>query len=240
VVIIILTHKTDLAIDHGHKNKLLSFEYSIKETTMAVITISRQFGAGGTTLARELSVRLDYDIASETIIEELAEQARVWAEALKSYEVEGGELRSRAPSLFSPKGFIEHIFDPKKKFMDGSVYASLLQEIIPKIAEKDNTIILGRGAQFILKNRPNTFHVLLIADRNDRIAFMMEYYDLSEDDARRTVNQQGLRRQKLMKLFSKDDYDKPDHYDLVLNLSKLSMDLSVKLVCDLIKPESNE
>jgi len=41
-------------------------------------------------------------------------------------------------------------------------------------------------------------------------------------------------------LFSKDDYDKPDHYDLVLNLSKLSMDLSVKLVCDLIKPESNE
>lgn len=203
---------------------------------MAVLTISRQFGAGGKTLAQNIAARLNYDIASEAIIEELAERAKVEYYKLKSFEVEDTHLFAKSPGAFSPKQFIDRIFDPNKKYMDGKLYVDLLKQILPTIAEKDNLIILGRGAQFILKGAPNTYHVLMVAGEKDRIQFMADTYGLSMEDAGRTVKQQGKRRSKLMKLFDSDDFDLPRHYSLVLNMSKISMATAEDLVCDLVDP----
>ncbi|CAB5079415.1 Cytidylate kinase (EC [Olavius algarvensis associated proteobacterium Delta 3] len=203
---------------------------------MAVLTISRQFGAGGKTLAQNIAARLNYDIASEAIIEELAERAKVEYYKLKSFEVEDTHLFSKSPGVFSPKHFIDRIFDPKKKYMDGKLYVDLLKQILPTIAEKDNLIILGRGAQFILKGAPKTYHILMVAEEKDRIQFMVDTYGLSMEDAGRTVRQQGKRRSKLMKLFDSEDFDLPRHYSLVLNMSKISMATAEDLVCDLVDP----
>jgi len=204
---------------------------------MAVLTISRQFGAGGKTLAQNIAARLNYDIASEAIIEELAERAKVAYYKLKSFEVEDTHLFTKSPGAFSPKEFIGRIFDRNKEYMDGKLYVDLLKQILPSIAKKDNLIILGRGAQFILKGVPGTYHVLMVADEKDRIQFMVDTYGLSTEDAARTVKQQGKRRLKLMKLFDSDDFDLPWHYSLVLNMSKISMATAEDLVCDLVDPD---
>jgi cytidylate kinase len=124
--------------------------------------------------------------------------------------------------------------------MDGKLYVKLLGEIVPKLAEKGNTIIVGRGAQFILKGAPDIHHVLLVAEEEDRIRFMIDHYDLNLPDARRIVQRQEKRRNSLMKLFHHEDYDQPWHYDLVLNMSKLTMDRAVDLVCDLLAPPTTE
>ena len=203
---------------------------------MAVLTISRQFGAGGKTLAQNIADRLKYDIASEAIIEELADRAKVAYYKLKSFEVEDTHLFTKSPGSFSPKEFIGRIFDPNKKYMDGKLYVDLLKQILPSIAKQDNLIILGRGAQFILKGVPGIYHVLMVAEEKDRIQFMADTYGLSMEDASRTVRQQGKRRSKLMKLFDSDDFDLPWHYSLVLNMSKISMATAEDLVCDLVDP----
>ena len=108
-----------------------------------------------------------------------------------------------------------------------------MNEIIPQIAEKGNMVILGRGAQFILKDRKDACHVLLVADESDRIRFMRDAYQLSHEQARQAVAKQGKRRMKLMKLFHSEGYDLPEHYDLVLNMSKIDMDHAVELICAL-------
>ena len=78
---------------------------------MAVITISRQFGAGGKTLAQNVADRLGYKIAHEEIIEKVAEKAKVSADSLRSFEAEARGLLQRATSLLTPNRFIDHVLD---------------------------------------------------------------------------------------------------------------------------------
>jgi len=202
---------------------------------MAVITISRQFGAGGKTLALKLAETLNYEIAHEQIIEQLAEKAKLSAEGVRAFEVEEeiGSSPSRV-SAASRGGFLDRIFDTGRKYMDGQTYLKLLQEIMPKVADGDNIIILGRGAQFILKDHPNTYHLLLVAEYEDRVKFMQQQYEISDQEARQAVAKQGKRRMKLMKLFHSDDYDQPVHYNLVINRSKVSIDQALEIVTELL------
>lgn len=202
---------------------------------MAIITISRQFGAGGKTLTQAVAAQLNYAVADEEIIERLAELANLSDKGLRSFEAEHPESTSASAAAFSPKRFIDRIFDSKRQYMDDQQYADLLLKIIPQIAAKDKVVILGRGAQFILKDHPDTHHVLLVAEEKDRIKFIQDNYDLLYDQAREAVVKQGKRRLKLMKLFYHEDYDLPIHYDLVLNMSKMKMDHAVELVCALVE-----
>jgi len=203
---------------------------------MAVITISRQFGAGGKTLAQNVADRLGYKIAHEEIIEKVAEKAKVSADSLRSFEAEARGLLQRATSLLTPNRFIDHVLDPRRNYMDGDLYIDLLRKIIPEIADEGNIVILGRGSQFVLMGRPDTVHVLLVANRDDRIRFMQEQYGLTESLARDAVRKQGRRREQLMRLFGHGDYDQPIYYDLVINLSKVSIDGAVELVCESVSP----
>jgi cytidylate kinase len=204
---------------------------------MPVITISRQFGAGGKTLAQLVANKLRYKLIYEELIEALAERAKVSVEGVKSFESEGLDILSQGAGFFSPKRFIDRVFDVSRKYMDGKTYVRLLSRIIPDLVKVDNAILLGRGAQFILKSHPNSIHVLCIADHKDRIRFMGEQYDLSVADAEMAVNRQRKRRQQLMRLFHQKDYNAPQHYDLVLNLSKLTLDQAAGLVIRLARAQ---
>jgi cytidylate kinase len=201
---------------------------------MSVLTISRQFGAGGRTLAQQVADKLGYNVVHEEIIEKLADRAKMSADSIRSFEEEEKGLIKNAAKFLSPKKFIDHVLDTKRNYMDGQLYVSLLQRILPEIAEQDNIIIIGRGGQVILKNRPDTFHVLLIADKNDRIKFMQENYNISYDQAKRSVHRRAKQRENLMKLLKLGDYDQPIHYDIVLNMSKMSVPAAVETLCHLV------
>lgn len=203
---------------------------------MAVLTVSRQFGAGGKTLAEKVAKKLEYSIATEEIVEHLAESAKVSPEKLSSFETEQNFLARPESGIMTPKRFIEHLRDPNRKYMEGALYVKLLGKILPKIAEKDKTIIVGRGAQFILKGVPRVYHVLLLAPEEFRIRFMVDAYDLTIPEARKLIHRQEKRRAALMRLFYHEDYNQPWHYDMTLNMAKLQMDRAVELVCDLLEP----
>lgn len=202
---------------------------------MAVITISRQFGAGGITLGQRLAEKLGYDFVYEEIIEKVAEKAVVSKDWVNSLVKDGGGTLSNLMAGFVPSRLIDHVFDTHRQYMDEKTYIKLLYQIVPQIAQRDNLVIVGRGGQFILKDFPDCHHVLLIADFPYRIDFMMRHYQLSEEEARKAVNKEGVRRRKLLRLFHEVDYDRPEHYDLVLNMGQIDMDLAVDLVCDLLK-----
>ncbi len=202
---------------------------------MAVLTVSRQFGAGAKTLADRVARRLGYTVASEAIIEHLAESARISPEGITALDAEQGWTSPPASGILAAGRFLERLLRPQRDFMDGQVYVQLLREIVPKIAEGGDTVIVGRGAQFILRGFPGTYHVLLVAKEQDRIRFMVDQYDLLMPQARRIVRRQCRRRQRLMQLFSQDDFDRPWNYDLVLNMSKLTLESATDMVCSLVE-----
>ena len=201
---------------------------------MAVITISRQFGAGGKTLGEMISKRLGYYYAVDDIIQIVAREARVSRDWVESIEREAGGTLLKFISGLGRKKYSDSIPHDKPGYIDEEIYVDLLQEIITRIAEEGNAVILGRGSQYILKDYKGVYHVLLIAEKPDRLRFMEEHYSLSPARALLEVNRQEKRRINLYRKFGKQDYDQPQLYHLVLNMSRLSLAKALDQVCILV------
>lgn len=199
---------------------------------MAVITISRQFGAGGKTLGEKLAKCLGYTFVDDQIIEKVAERAKVSTNWVQSIEKEAGGTLLKVLSRLVTKSFIDRMLDSTKGYIDEDVYVSTLREVIGQIAGEGNCVILGRGGQFILKDHPDTFHLLLVAEKTDRIKFMETHYDLLPTQAKNVVNTQDKRRLNLLHRFDEDiNYDEPSLYSMVLNMSRISIEKASDIVC---------
>ena len=201
---------------------------------MAVITVSRQFGAGGLTLGKKLAADIDYTFYDEEIIKLVAEKAKVSPDWVSSIEKEAGGRLHKLLKTLVPKSTVDRILDDSRGYIDEEIYVDLLFQIISKVAEADRAIVLGRGGQYILKNHPDVFHVLLVADMEHRIEFVETKYQLTHAQAVQTVNSEDKKRTNLYRKFNKTDYDRPDHYHLTLNMSKVGFDKASDLVQTLI------
>jgi cytidylate kinase len=201
---------------------------------MPVLTISRQLGAGGTKLGKLISKKTGYTFIDKEITELVAEKAKVSKNWVQSIEKEvGGTLHKFISGLVS-KRYLDRILDDSKGYIDEEIYVDTLREVIAKIADQGNVGILGGGGQYVLSDREDTRHLLLIADKPDRIRFMEENYDLPPAQANNLVNDHDKRRLNVIRKYCKVDHDTPELYDLVLNMSKLSMDAACNLVVDLL------
>jgi cytidylate kinase len=203
---------------------------------MPVITISRQFGAGGKTLGRRLADTLGYYYADEDIIDRAVVEVSVAPEGKKILETEPSDKVKIFISKLNPFGtsLMELPLSNKERYIDGFNYVELLNLIIPKIAKDGNAVIVGRGGQYILHDFDDTYHLLLIADEEDRIKFVENYYRVSREKTIKILKRMAKRRVNLYSYFGKKDYDNPKLYGLILNMSKFSIDKAVELISMLI------
>jgi cytidylate kinase len=203
---------------------------------MSVITISRQFGAEGKTLGRRLADTLGYYYADEDIIERAVVEVYLSSDGKKIFEAEPGDKLKRFISRLNPFGtsLMELPLSDKERHIDGFKYVELLNLIIPKIAKEGNAIIVGRGGQYVLQDFEDTFHILLIAKEEDRIKFIENDYRVSRVRTIQILKRMAKRRANLYSYFGKKDYDDPKLYNLVLNMSLLSIDKAEELICKLI------
>ena len=202
---------------------------------MAVLTISRQFGAGGLTLGQDIAEKLGYSLVSNEIISMIAKKARVSQGWVQSVEKEAGSKLQRFLGSIIPRTLVDRILDDQQGYIDEEIYLDLLKQIILQIASDDNCVILGRGGQFILKNNNKVFHVLLIADKKDRIGFMETHYKLIRSQATQVVNAEDKRRTALYRKLHHSDYDEPDHYHITLNMSRLTLSAASAIICEMLK-----
>jgi len=202
---------------------------------MAVLTISREFGAGGRTLGKRVAKELGYTLVDEDIVQMVAERAKVSKKTVKSMEKEAGGSLLRFMNYLISQKQINRILDNNRGYIDEEIYVNTLQEIINDLAEEGNCIIVGRGGQYVLRNHPTAYHLLLVAAHEDRVKFMMQNYNMKEDQAAYTIRVHGKRRRNLYRKFGKEDYDDPLLYHLVLNMSKLSMDKATETAVKLVK-----
>ena len=205
---------------------------------MSVITIARQFGAGGKTLGTMVAEKLGYTLIDEQIVEMVALEADVSTEWVDSVALETGSegMVKRLIRKIGPfsKGYVETAMEERPGYINGDLYISILHKIMPIIASQDNVVIIGRGGQYILADRPDTFHFLMIANIDHRIHFMMDHYDIDRKKAQLVIDKQNKRRIHLYRHFGRTDYDQPDHYHMVFNMNFLEMDSAVQAVCQLV------
>ena len=207
---------------------------------MAVITISRQFGAGGITLGKMIAEKMGYTFADSDIIQRVAKEANVSTDWIESFEKEAGSKLSRFISSMVSKRWLDRVLSDERGYLDEQIYLDYLVLIVAQFADEGDVVILGRGSQYILNDHPDAVHILLVDQFENRVQFMMKQYDMAQKKAERMVASEDRRRLNLFKRLGKSDYDNPQLYHLVLNMGRLDLDTARDMVCELVASQLKE
>ena len=194
---------------------------------MAVITISRQFGAGGVSLGTMVAEELGYTFADSDIIQRVAKEANVSTNWVESFEKEAGSKLTRFISSMVSKTLVDRILGDERGYLDEKIYLDYLVLIIAQFADEGDVVILGRGSQYILNDHPDTVHILLVNELENRIQFLIKSYGWDRKKAERVVNNEDRRRDSLFKRLGKTDYEDPRSYHLVLNMGRVNLEAAL-------------
>jgi cytidylate kinase len=204
------------------------------EDGMAVITISRQFGSGGRTIGQMVAKSLKYTFVGDEIVEMIAARAKVSDNWVAAMEREAGSKWLRFASTLVSKSLVERVLGGERGDIDEEKYVDLLQQVLNRIADEDNAVILGRGGQYLLRGRPNVFHVLLIDHIESRIKFLQAHYRLNLSQAVKAVQNEDRRRANLFRHLGRMDFDHPELYHMVLNHGRVSLRQGTRMICRLV------
>jgi cytidylate kinase len=202
---------------------------------MAVITISRLFGAGGWTLGRRLAKTLEYRYVHEEMIREVAKEAGISLDQARGLEKEGSSKLMKLIDMMVSKDYIDRLISDKYHYVDEGRFVDVVRSVVLKIYEEGNVVIVGRGSQFILHGYEDTLHILLVDDLDRRIRFIMNKYHQTEEQAEKAVKRADEIRTRFLNFFAdKSSHNDPLLYDLCFNMKRLSMDKVEEIVLDLL------
>lgn len=202
---------------------------------MAVITISRQFGAGAWTLGERLSKRLGYRYVHSDMIKEVAAKVDVSSDQIRVLEERGHSNLLEFLDNFVEASYVKRIISDKYRFVDEKTYVNVVRSIIQELYKQGNVVIIGRGSQYVLKDFADTWHLLLVENLQYRIHSVMDKFNLKEHEAEKAIKRRDQIRARFLSFFSENkSHDDPLLYDLVLNMRSISMEKAEDLVIDLV------
>ena len=188
-----------------------------------IITISREFGSGGRFIGEEVAKQLGIAYYSENIIDQIAQQSGLSPE----YIEENAELSPK-------KGFFAYAFsgrDITGKSVDDMLYEAQ-RKVILEIAEKEPCVMIGRNADFILKDRHDVLNVFIHGDMPEKIKRICKLYDVTEDGAVKLINDTDKRRRTNYNFYTEQKWGMARNYTLSLNSSQLGYERCEKMIMD--------
>ena len=187
-----------------------------------IITISRQFGAGGSTIGQAVAERLGYYYCDKDMIVRTAiESGNLSPEEIRYYD-------EKVPKEF---GFGQSLFDFYNKPLDERLF-NAQREAIRKVAEKGNCVIVGRNANIILKEYDKSLHVFISASERFRLKRMMgKMPDVPEAKVLERLHSVDKARKKYCKYYTHTEFGSAEFYDLSVKSSSLGIDKCVDLIC---------
>lgn len=189
--------------------------------TKRIITISREFGSGGRFIGEEVAKKLGIACYDKNIIEKIAEQSGLSPE----YIAEKAELSPR-------KGLFAYAFSGRNtagKSVEDIVYEAQ-REVILKIAEKESCVIIGRNADFILKDREDVMNVFIHGNLPEKTERICRLYHVDAAAAENMMADIDKRRMTNYNFYTGQKWGKAENYTLTLNSSQLGYELCEKII----------
>lgn len=196
-----------------------------------IITMEREFASGGNEIGRRVAKKLGIELYDRNILVEAAKR-------LEIPPIYIGDLEETAPGSI--------IFNLSKTAIGGSRKDNqnlpmseklFLEEkkIIEEIVEKQDCVIVGRCASFILKDRPDCLKVFIHADKNYRIERAIETEKLAKSDAEDFLRKSDKRRSSFYNTHTGWKWGDMTKFDLCLNSGSMGLDTCVELLADMMK-----
>ena len=184
--------------------------------TNKVITISRQFGSGGRTIGKKVAEKLGIPYYDKELVDEFIEEIGEYASVTSSF------LFNIAVSAH-PMGLIDTMSVSDKLYVCQT-------NVIRDLAAKGPCVIVGRCADFILRDRPNVLRVFIHAPEEVRVRRVMQRHNLSEAEARRHMRQVDKRRADYYRAFTGSDWRDAGHYDICFDSDHMGEEKIIRFI----------
>ena len=191
-----------------------------------IITISREFGSGGRFIGEEVAKKLGIAYYDKDIINQIAEESGLSPD----YIQESAELSPK-------KGILAYALagrDITGKSVEDMVY-EVQRKVILELAEKEPCVIIGRNADFILKDRDDVLNVFIHGNMPEKMKRICQLYNVSEQDAVKMMTDTDKRRMTNYNFYTDQRWGKASNYTLCLNSSQLGYYKCEEIIMECVK-----
>ena len=199
-----------------------------------LITISREFGAGGSLVAEHAARALGWRLVDNDFVAQVAARAGIPEATVAMRDERAPGFRewllralSRAsPELSPPTGQI-----PPAELEEAAL-VKVTESVVADLAEEGRVVLVGRAAPAVLARKEDALHVRIVAPRADRIRAVMARQRLDPAAAERLMDDTDRNRQRYHREYYDRDWADPTHFHLVLNTGLLGYDGAGNVVVD--------
>ena len=194
-----------------------------------IITISREFGSGGRTIGKEVARRLDYNFFDRELVEEVAKRSGFSQDFI---EENGEYANARSSLLFYWATAKQHSMENLS--MHDQIYI-VQTKVIEELAETGNCVIVGRCADYILRDRKDCLHVFICSDMASRARRIVERYGQTQKAPEKRLAEKDQKRKVYYKNYTGRVWGQAQNYDICLNSGALGVDTCTDMIVQLCK-----
>ena len=189
-----------------------------------VITIGCEYGAKGNAIGRKIAEDLNIKFYNRDLVDEIIEEVGIPKEIMEKVE-EGGTIAGKGA-----EGDVRGSFSKYADLTDRAIHVQ--KQIIRKLAEKESCVIIGRSADYILKDRDDVLNVFIHGDMPEKTQRIMDLYNVGEKEAVKMMADTDKRRMTNYNFYTDQKWGKASNYTLCLNSSQLGYNRCEKIIME--------
>lgn len=194
---------------------------------MKIITIGREYGSGGRTIGKLVAQKLGIPYYDRELVDESAKHSGLAVEAIE----ENDQVVTRSflydLAIGTSYGYVSHTGAP----MDLNTQVFLAQrDVILKFAEQP-CVIVGRCADYILRDRQDVLRIFIYSDKKSRLKRIVEEYGEDPSKAEKLLTQSDKRRARHYEEFTDSIWGARRNYDVLLNSGMLGTEKTAEIIC---------
>ncbi len=189
-----------------------------------IINVGRQFGSGGKLVALALGKKLGIPVYDNELITKAAESSGFSPDVFK--------IKDEKRNLFPVSSFFATPFGSGKNFLNGENLFLIQSSVIRETAEKESAIIVGRCADYILRDMDCTVDVFITAPEEIRIKRIMERMNLNREKAEDLMEKTDRKRETYYNYYTFGNWGVASNYDLCVDSSILGIEGTAEYIID--------
>ncbi len=198
-----------------------------------VVTIGRQFGSGGRYVGRLLAEKLGVPFYDKELLSEAAKSSGICEEIFEDHDE-----KPTKSLLFNLVTGFQHNMDAGAYYMDMPLNHKIFLaqfDAIRRLAGEGSCVIVGRCADYVLKDDPDAVSVFIKADMPSKISRAVKYYGIEEHKAEDRIRKADKQRASYYNYYATATWGDVDNYDLVVDTGVLGVEGAVELICKFIE-----
>ena len=190
-----------------------------------IITLSREYGSGGRYIGKLVAEKLGIKLYDKEFVVKLAEETGLSSEYIENNEQKRGTLETLNNGYYSGLSNSDELFIKES-------------ELIKKVANENSCVIVGRCADFILKENKNVFKVFVYSNMENKVKRATDIYGLDKNKAEKEINRINKLRANHYKYYTEKDWSNPENYDICINSDSLGVERAADLIYEMIKEKA--